>query len=198
MYGNPGGYFYSSTDGTNFTRHSPPTYSGTTAGNVGRIEIEPSPTNANKFYILLQDYADGAEIYVTTDKFSSTTKLNEPNATDTGIAATDFTRGQSGYDLEIETDPSNENIVYVGGIDLFRSSNGGTSWEQMSKWSNNNDMAALNVSIVHADQHGIYFRPGNSDQAIVVNDGGVAYTSSLASATTTSTFTDQELSLIHI
>ncbi|MDG2147733.1 MAG: thrombospondin type 3 repeat-containing protein, partial [Flavobacteriaceae bacterium] len=192
MYGNPGGYFYSSTDGTNFTRHNPPTYSGTTAGNVGRIEIEPSPTNANKFYILLQDYADGAEIYVTTDKFSSTTKLNEPNDADDGISATDFTRGQSGYDLEIETDPSNENIVYVGGIDLFRSADGGTNWSQISKWSNNPGMNALPVSLVHADQHGIYFRPGNNDQAIVVNDGGVSYSSSLASATTTSTFTDQE------
>ena len=192
MYGNPGGYFYSSTDGTNFTRHSPPNYSGTTAGKERRIEIEPSPTDGNKFYILLKDADDGAEIYVTADKFATTTKLNEPNAADTGIPATDFTRGQSGYDLEIETDPSNENIVYVGGIDLFRSANGGTTWEQISKWSNNNDMAALNVSIVHADQHGIYFRPGNNDQAIVVNDGGVSYTSSLASATTTSTFTDQE------
>ena len=37
-----------------------------------------------------------------------------------GISATDFTRGQSGYDLEIETDPSNENIVYVASVkDLF-------------------------------------------------------------------------------
>ena len=187
-----GGAYYSSTDGTNFTRHNPPTYSGTTAGRERRIEIEPSPTNGNKFYILLKDADDGAEIYVTTDKFSTTTKLNEPNDADNRISATDFTRGQSGYDLEIETDPSNENIVYVGGINLFRSADGGNSWTQISKWSNNPGMNALPVSLVHADQHGIYFRPGNNDQAIVVSDGGVSYCSSLVSATTTSTFTDQE------
>ena len=39
--------------------------------------------------------------------------------------------------------------------------------------------AALNCSLVHADQHGLYFRPGNPNQAIVVNDGGVAYASNL-------------------
>ena len=141
---------------------------------------------------MLQDYADGAEIYVTTDKFSSTTKLNEPNDADNGISATDFTRNQSGYDLEIETDPNNENIVYVGGINLFRSSDGGTNWNQISKWSNNPGMDALPVALVHADQHGIYFRPGNNDQAMVVHDGGVSYSSSLVSATTHDTFTDQE------
>ena len=38
----------------------------------------------------------------------------------TGIPANDFTRGQAFYDLVIEADPANDNILYVGGIDLFR------------------------------------------------------------------------------
>ena len=31
---------------------------------------------------------------------------------------------------------------------------------------------------VHADQHGLYFRPNDSQQAIVVNDGGLAFVGS--------------------
>ena len=42
------------------------------------------------------------------------------------------------------------------------------------------DYKLLNCSVVHADQHGLYFRPGSPNQAIVVNDGGVGYASSLS------------------
>ena len=49
-------------------------------------------------------------------------------------------------------------------------------------------MAALNCSLVHADQHGLYFRPSSPNEAIVVNDGGVAYSSNLANASSTSSF----------
>ena len=81
----------------------------------------------------------------------------------------------------IEVDPNNDNILYVGGIDLFRSTNSSAvSWTQISKWSNNPGLNTLNVPFVHADQHAMTFRPGNSNQAIFGNDGGVYYASSLS------------------
>ena len=85
---------------------------------------------------------------------------------------------------------------FVGGIDWFRSQNSGASWDQITKWSNNNNLAALNCSLVHADQHGLYFRPGNNNQAIVVNDGGVAYCSNLQTASSTANFTENEGGMI--
>ena len=100
------------------------------------------------------------------------------------------------YDLEIEVDPINDDIVYVGGINLFRSTNGGSSWTQISKWSNNSNMDALSVSLVHADQHGIYFKPGDSDKGIVVNDGGVYYASSFSTASSSDVFTSQETGFV--
>ena len=50
--------------------------------------------------------------------------------------------------------------------------------------------------MIHADQHGLYFRPGNPNQAIVVNDGGVAYVSSLSDADTNDRFTENERGMI--
>ena len=191
-WGYSGGNFYWSSDGANFTKITP-SYPSNANSNISRVEFAASATTSDTFYVLLSTILSSqAEIYKTVDGFSTLTKLNEPNDADTGIPSTDFTRGQSFYDLEIEVDPNNEDIVYVGGIDLFRSVDGGTNWSQISKWSNNNNLAALPVSIVHADQHGIYFKPGDSDKAVIVNDGGVYFANSLSSASTNDVFNSQE------
>lgn len=75
-----------------------------------------------------------------------------------------------------DVDAGNDAVVYVGGIDLFRSSDSGTNWSQISKWSDNN-LAALDVSKVHADQHSMVFRPrsGNANKVVFGTDGGIFY-----------------------
>ena len=194
-----GANFYSSTDGNTFMKVSPsfPTStpgSNLTSSEIGRVEIAPSNDSQDTFYILLAkiSFPTEAEIFKTTDGFTTLTKLNEPDDADVGISANDFTRGQHFYDLEIEVDPNNDDIVYLGGINLFRSTDGGSNWSQISKWSNNPNQNLLNISEVHADQHGIYFKPGDSDKGIVVNDGGVYYTSSFSTASGSDVFTSQE------
>jgi len=127
------------------------------------------------------------QILSTTDSFTTTTSITGPADADTGIPNNDFTRGQSWYDLVIEVDPTDDNKVYVGGIDLFRSVDVGTTWKQISKWSNNNNLAALTIPTVHADQHGWAFHPTDPNKAIIGNDGGVYYASSLSGAETTTT-----------
>ena len=121
-------------------------------------------------------------IIKSTNEFASTpTTITLPNDADSGIPASDFTRGQSFYDLLIESDPNNSNTIFVGGIDLFKSINGAVDsnsnnpWNQISKWSNNNDLATLNVSWVHADQHFITFANTDSTKKLFGNDGGISY-----------------------
>ncbi|MDO1502255.1 DUF5011 domain-containing protein [Winogradskyella maritima] len=178
-FGSGGGRVYSSTNGTTWTQAA-----GSPLADSNRVEIEASASNANKLYALTQGAgAAPVHIYRTTNAFGSVTETALPNDADNGIAANDFTRGQAFYDLMIEADPNNDNIVYVGGIDLFRTTNSGTSWSQISKWSNNPGLNTLNVPLVHADQHAMTFRPGNSNQAIFGNDGGIYYASSLSAAT---------------
>jgi len=157
-----------------------------TIANGRRVELAVSKTNKDKVYALC--HISGAPVMlVTTDSFTNTTNITTPADADTGIPNTDFTRGQSWYDLVIEVDPTNDNIIYAGGIDLFRSTNAGGAWKQISKWSNNNNLAALNIPLVHADQHGWAFHPTDANKALIGNDGGVYYATSLSGAETTTT-----------
>ncbi|MBP9847811.1 MAG: T9SS type A sorting domain-containing protein [Flavobacterium sp.] len=172
VYGDGGGRILSSTNGTTFTtRHTVP--------SGKRTQIAVSSTNANKVYVLSEDSTNGeANIYLTTNGFTSVITLSEPAAIH-GTSATDFCRGQAFYDLTIAVDPTNDAIVYIGGIDIHRSINSGSTWQTISKWSSN---YLTDVSLVHADQHAIAFRPGNSNQAIFGHDGGVSFASSLSTA----------------
>lgn len=168
----------------------------TTIPNVYRTEIEASSTNAQKFYILAEGASEEAEMWITTDAFTSISPLNEPSDADFDIPAEDFARGQAFYNLMIESDPTDDNIVYAGGIDLFRSTNSGSSWEQISKWSNNDNLDELPVSLVHADHHVMKFRPGNTNQAIFGHDGGVSYSRDLAAASSSDVFITPERNYI--
>lgn len=168
----------------------------TTIPNVYRTEIEASSTNPGKFYILAEGISEEAEMWITTDGFQNISRLNEPRDADLDIPPQDFARGQAFYNLMIEADPTNDNIVYAGGIDLFRSTNSGQSWEQISKWANNPNLNTLPVSLVHADHHVMRFRPGNTNQAIFGHDGGVSYARDLSAASSSDVFITPEKNYI--
>jgi len=183
-----GGRIYRSTDGVNFTN----VYNANLQGS--RVQIALSKTNGAVAYGLLQGSGttEPVRIIKTTNTGATWAASNVVNSgvtlpqdKDTGIPANDFTRGQSFYDLVIVTDPTNDATVYVGGIDLFRSTNSGSTWTQISKWSNNNQLATLSVSQVHADQHAIVFNPKNSSQIAFGNDGGIYFCANKTNIATT-------------
>ncbi len=76
----------------------------------------------------------------------------------------------------IAVDPKDPQRVWVGGVDLFRSDDGGSTWGQASYWWANEDDDAF----VHADQHAIVFHPqydGTTNKTVYFgNDGGIART----------------------
>ncbi|PTM05057.1 MAG: hypothetical protein DA405_05220 [Bacteroidetes bacterium] len=155
-----------------------------TITNGERVELACAPNNSSYVYALTEIGGQAGEIARSTNKGSTWTTRNEPADVDNGIPNTDFTRGQAWYDLIMAVDPNNANTLIVGGINLFRSTDGASTWSQISKWSNNNNLAALNCSYVHADQHQIVFKPNSSSTVLFGTDGGVFYTTSLATAAT--------------
>jgi len=166
------------TDGTNFTLKY-------TITNGQRTQIAVSGINPNTIFALASMSTSSAPVKMikTSDAFATTpTTLALPSDADTSVPANDFTRGQAFYDLTLEVDPTNDAILYAGGIDIFRSANGGTNWPQITRWSKNNALANLNVSIVHSDQHAITFNPANPNKAVIGCDGGVYYAPDLATA----------------
>lgn len=183
-----GGKIFRSIDGINFTN----IYNANLSNS--RVQIALSKTNGAVAYGLLQGSGSNEPVRIikttnTGATWAASNVVNSgvtlPQDKDTGIPANDFTRGQSFYDLVIVTDPTNDATVYVGGIDLFRSTNSGSTWTQISKWSNNNQLATLSVSQVHADQHAIVFNPKNSSQIAFGNDGGIYFCSNKANIATT-------------
>ncbi|SFB02723.1 Por secretion system C-terminal sorting domain-containing protein [Flavobacterium swingsii] len=180
-FGDGGGKIFSSTNnGATWTlKH-------TIVGNGGgaRVEIEASNTTADVIYVCSQlNQADTAaptievQLLKTTNGFTTAPSVLSLPAGDEGRETTyGFTGAQAFYDMMIEVDPTNDAIVYVGGIDLYRSANSGASWTGISNW----------MADVHSDQHAMAFKPGTPNAGIFGNDGGVYYTASLSGTTATS------------
>lgn len=171
-----GGRIYYSTNGTSFTE----AYKNSGALE-GRVSLACAPSSADTLYALIES---GGKLHAVVRSFnggSNWSTVTEPSDADNGIASTDFTRGQAWYDLEVSVNPTNAADVTIGGINLFRSTNAGSNWKQISKWSENANMNQLSCSYVHADQHAInYHSDGN--QIIIGNDGGVFYCSDITNS----------------
>jgi PKD repeat protein/photosystem II stability/assembly factor-like uncharacterized protein len=77
--------------------------------------------------------------------------------------------GQGGYDLTIAVDQTNANVVYVGGVNTWKSTDGGSTWNINNHWTNS---YGCGVQEVHADKHFHAFVPGTST-LYECNDGGL-------------------------
>ncbi|MEL7535008.1 MAG: hypothetical protein AAFN10_27140, partial [Bacteroidota bacterium] len=137
--------------------------------NVGRIEVAVAPSNSNRLYALLASTSSATNgqclgIYRTDNGGDTWTAVDNPAA----VGMSSFTRNQAWFDLICAVDPNNENVVWIGGVDLLRSNNGGQTWTQMTQW-----FGGSGLPYVHADQHEIIYAPGNSSIMYFGNDGGV-------------------------
>jgi photosystem II stability/assembly factor-like uncharacterized protein len=90
---------------------------------------------------------------------------------------------QGTYDNAITVDPLDPNTVWVGGIDLFRSDDGGQNWGIAAFWEANSPQWA------HGDNHAIVFAPGydgvTNQTLFVSSDGGIFRTDNALAATAT-------------
>lgn len=169
-----GGKVFSSTDGTNFVQKF-------VVPNGDRTEIAVSKTDANKIYILAERPGQTPEstIIKTTDGFTTTSTIALPVDADTADRmAVGFTGQQASYDLLLAINPTNDENIFVGGIDLFKTVNGGSSWSQVSHW-----YGGFGYQEVHSDQHVLTFANNNSNKLLVGNDGGVYYSSDAGTIT---------------
>jgi len=162
---------YKSTDGgSNWTQmlNGLPAPSATT----GRISIAVAPGNSNYVYAL---YKGASSPNGSTNTFSgfyrSTDKGESWNQMPSGVLPSEFS-SFGWYFGVLEVDPNNENLVYCADVDLFKSTNGGESWQNITNaYSGSFDEQ-------HPDQHALWIDPTNPDILINGNDGGLFITSS--------------------
>jgi photosystem II stability/assembly factor-like uncharacterized protein len=171
-----------------FTDRSDPNFSN-------RIRLAVTPASADTLYVLygsrhgftngLYRSDDGGN---TFEKRSSTSPypkdpnaplpidLSSPNIL--GYDANDF-MGQSDYDLSMAVSPTDADRVHVGGVDTWRSDDGGRIWTATSRWWWDR---ASKPNYVHADIHSLVYRDGvlyaGTDGGLYASsDGGEGWSS---------------------
>lgn len=168
IFSNDGIYSSSTGNLSSWTKLNTGTNGFPTTGFY-RIEIACAPSDSNVIYCPTQSSSTNGifNIYKSTDGGATWSTVTKPTDADGGIG-TDYTRTQAWYDLIAAVDPNNSNTLLIGGVDLFKSTNAGSTWTQISHW-----YGGFGFQYVHADQHMIYFEPGNSNNIYFGNDGGI-------------------------
>ena len=141
---------------------------GVLTGNKRRPLIAITPANPEVVYALFADNGYGYHgLYKSVDAGDSwTLQSNSPNILGRETDGTG-TGGQSWYDLSLAISTEDENHIYVGGINLWESTDGGVTWNiEASSGSGSN------YAYMHVDQHAAEFNPLNNT-AYAGNDGGL-------------------------
>lgn len=144
----------------------------------GRVMLAPAPSDNNIVYALVGagynngfNYFHGRYILKSDDKGDSWNEINKPNEGDWASLAW--------HAFIACVDPNDPDHLFIGGLDLYNSLNGGNSWSHVSDWAQMYYGGGDNYA--HADQHAIAFKPGSSTEAVFGTDGGVFYTASATS-----------------
>jgi PKD repeat protein len=164
VFASANGKFYRSTD-------TGETWTQITSGipNKSRGVIGVTPANPDYVYFLTGDGSEYGGTFMSVDAgLNFTTQSTTPNIMSWGCYG--GSGGQAWYDLDIAIDPTNENIVYAGGVNCFKSTDCGVTWEINSHWWGN-----CGVPAVHADLHVFEYSPVNG-RLYAGNDGGIYWT----------------------
>ncbi|MFH1118591.1 MAG: PKD domain-containing protein [Bacteroidota bacterium] len=164
IYATLNGTFYKSSDGgETFAMGA----NGLPAGARGAIAV--SPANPEIVYVFLTNSDSFKGLYRSIDSGVSF----EERSTSPNIMSWDCSGGSGGqawYDLDVAADPTNPDILYGGGVNCFKSTDGGSTWNIRSHW-----YGGCGVQSVHADLHVLEYSP-LTGKLFAGNDGGVYWT----------------------
>ncbi|MBN4081869.1 hypothetical protein JYU23_01935, partial [bacterium AH-315-C07] len=136
---------------------------------IKRIAIGVTEADPNVVYALCAKSSNNGfyGMYKSNDRgVTFSEQATSPNLLGWSTNGTDA-GGQGWYDLAIAVSPINADEVYVGGVNLWKSTDGGINWSLNGHW-----YGGGGVEYVHADQHALVYLPG-TDFLFSGNDGGV-------------------------
>lgn len=170
FYGNGTASIYKSTNGgSTWTKLT----SGLPTTGVLRCAVAIAPSTPSTVYAIYCDNTSGGYglygIYKSTNSGSTWTQVKtsaSPNVLGWNSNGSDTGVGQGWYDLCITVSPTDANTVYTGGVNIWKSTNGGTTWTINAHWTGSG------AAYVHADHHAIEFLPGSGTTLFSGNDGG--------------------------
>lgn len=146
--------FHKSTDGGT-------TFSTITSGlpvSSGRLVIDVTPANSAYVYVLSATTANAFQgLYRSVDSGSTFAKT----ASTTNI----FESTQAWYDLALAVSSTDPNVVFTGCLNIWKSTNGGTSFTKVNNWS-----SPTAATYTHAD---IHFLRYYGNKLYCGSDGGI-------------------------
>ena len=147
---------------------------GLPTGGLDRILLGVTPVNPEVVYALIaRSDAGFYGFYKSSDAGNTwTTQMDCPNnSAGCNILGrkTDGTSdgGQSWYDMSLAISLTDENLIYAGGINLWKSNDGGQVWNIEA-----NSGSGSNYHYMHVDQHSLEYNPLNNS-LYAGNDGGL-------------------------
>ncbi|MEM7552417.1 MAG: T9SS type A sorting domain-containing protein [Bacteroidota bacterium] len=177
---------WTSADGLNWTEIPVPD-SISTPG-FERTTIGISPSNESLVYFFRTE-SSGEDFNLFLYNAEEDTLIVRPeNALPENLST------QSSYDQFVIVHPTDPDIVYLGGVELYRSINGfrDSSTTQVIGGLSFSDTPGIQVyANHHPDQHDFLFFPDNPNRSISSHDGGLSITNNnLKSDTTSDNFFD--------
>ncbi len=148
--GGPGSGLYRSTDGgAHWTKLGGEKLGKglPTTGDIGRCAVDIYRGNSNIVYALIEHSTLGG-VYRSEDKGATWTRMSETNP-------------RPSYFSQIRIDPNNDKKIWLGGVNMYMSEDGGKTFVQ------------TRFHDVHSDVHAIWIDPADSDHILSGNDGGV-------------------------
>ncbi|HMT11250.1 MAG TPA: hypothetical protein PKA39_06460, partial [Ignavibacteria bacterium] len=133
------------------------TLAGGLPSGMGRIQLAMAPSNPQIIFASIAN-SSGALVglYRTTDGGNTwTSQSTTPN----------YLGSQGWYDNAVTVHPTDPNIVVAGGLDLYVSTNGGSTLVQKSQWATSSSQ-----NMTHADIHRLAY---NGTVLYCMSDGGV-------------------------
>jgi len=139
--------------------------------SANRLSIAVSRANANYLYVLVSNNSNGfGGLYRSLNSGTTFSLMSSsPNIFDWSTTG-NGTGGQGWYDIAIDASPSNANEIIAGGVNSWKSTNGGANWVLNSHW-----YGGGGKPYVHADLHYVLYTSGTT--CFLGTDGGVSKTS---------------------
>lgn len=169
-----GSMYYSRDAGQTWTKTEPLVTTRTGRGNTARAEVAYAKATPNLVYISLDN--NKGDVWKSEDGGATWTFVSNPK----------HTNEQGDYDNAIWVSPIDSNHIIVGGLDLYRSLDGGVNFTKISTWQ----LGTPGQPQPHADHHVIVSGPNyNASNPVVYfgNDGGVYRSNDIFAANATGT-----------
>lgn len=181
--GDPNTVYAATSAGVRISTNGGLTYSNTTfstATAVNRLSLAVTAANPNVLYVLASRNSDNGfgGLYRSTNTASTfSTMSTSPNIFDWSTNGSG-TGGQGWYDIAIDASPTNSNEIIVGGVNTWKSTNGGSTWVLNTHW-----YGGGGKPYVHADLHSVKYLSGTV--CYLGTDGGIARTTNSGASWTT-------------